>query len=318
MKLLLTFVSAFIGLMLMSIQMTAQALQHYSLLSGGAGSSSGYCELNLENNSATIEIRVFEASIKSSLTIWKAINGEVVGKLAGGYTDSQGDIYLHGEMMIASGTNTLTFKVRDHLRSIDAIIDEADLNIELNQPRSNDAANSNVNLGECTFNLTQLRPTAEITMAQFQKNAFNNTNQSEYIFHSRDGSDYVIDLGGLDDHTATNMSAAWVYNIQVNQAANIEAVLNYEMFSSSDFENDEYSEMYVSVDGIYQQVRLERQVGNGNGGENMTTGVRQVRLGLGDLNPGQYELALGGFLNKKTSKSEWTHIRIYGIDLVEK
>lgn len=121
-------------------------------------------------------------------------------------------------------------------------------------------------------------------------------------------------LGGVNGADITNMSAGWVRWFDLRAAANVSVSLRYRLSQSADYESDEASEAWLSIDRrIVSNTAnryLARIVGNGGGGGARSTGWRTVDVDLGRLAAGRHRLAIGGFNNKKTQASEFTDIRI--------
>ena len=292
------------------------AQQHYTLLSGGVGSSSGYCDLTIDKDELTVNVHVFGATPLSSLTVWKAINGPTVGRLDGGYTDSQGDIRLAGVIPNTSDLKELTFKVRDHQRTIDEILDETDLNIELNQSKSNNAANSNINLGECSFDLDVIAPNnTGLSVPRFEADVFYGSRQPEYVSGFENQGVYSIQLGGVDSFSINNMSGAWMYDFEVPVTQSATIIVEYEMTTSPDFEPDEVADVMIWINGALNYTVLRRIAGDGNGGNQRATGRLTASIDINPIVVGSYRLAVGGYLNKKTASNEWVNIDIHNVSL---
>jgi len=60
---------------------------------------------------------------------------------------------------------------------------------------------------------------------------------------------------------------------------------------------------------------VDRLMGDGNDGPDLTTGWRSFQIDLGTIQPGSHKLILGGYNNRKTQANEWTEILLDNIVL---
>jgi hypothetical protein len=90
---------------------------------------------------------------------------------------------------------------------------------------------------------------------------------------------------------------------------------------AASYEADEKSELLVSVDGVLRGGGtgdyLAQLVGDGNGGNIVTTGWRLYAVNLGPLAAGAHTLLIGGYNSKKTQVDETTTILIDDLLLTE-
>ena len=131
-----------------------------------------------------------------------------------------------------------------------------------------------------------------------------------------DGGSLRIDLGGRDNERITDMSGAFSTNFELAAPARIEVSLRYELVLAADYESNEESLALIQVDSA-PRVTLNRVVGNGNGGSETTTGIRQEVIDLGTLAAGSHQLKLGGFNNQKTFNNEQTRIVFDDISITQ-
>lgn len=122
----------------------------YELLNGGKGS--GYCTFIQHENTQTASVYITNLTPKAAATIWIKANEEVIGQLGGGFSDSNGQLTITGTIPKTSASEVM-LDVRDHERVFSEITDAQDLQTELTQPRSNDAASISTKMGTCSFEL---------------------------------------------------------------------------------------------------------------------------------------------------------------------
>ena len=128
-----------------------------------------------------------------------------------------------------------------------------------------------------------------------------------------EGQALALRLGGRDSSDIEGMSASWRKTFKLEEASDVTLTLRYKMKQDRDFDRDEFSKVLAAIDGDLIERNgkdyLARLTGDGNGGKNKNTGWKKATLDLGELDAGKHKLDLGGYVNKKTSKSE--HVRIF-------
>ena len=115
-------------------------------------------------------------------------------------------------------------------------------------------------------------------------------------------------LGGLNNDDIIDMSGGWQTNFNVSEATEGTLTFRYNMTQAQDYESNEYSEIYFSLNGVATQVT--RITGNGNGGGEQSTGWQTYEVSIGQLDAGVHTLAIGGYNNQKTHQNESTEILI--------
>ena len=116
-----------------------------------------------------------------------------------------------------------------------------------------------------------------------------------------------IDLGGIDNVTALDMSGAWQVSFTLDSAAAVSLSFVYELTQSAEYEFDEFSRALYSITGG-PEVILAEITGDGAGGGAQTTGPQLHEAELGILAAGDYTLSIGGYSNKKTFNNELTEL----------
>ncbi len=119
---------------------------------------------------------------------------------------------------------------------------------------------------------------------------------------------------------ANGMSGGWRKTFTLSGAADAILSLRYNLTQDANYENDEYSEALVALDGVHLQGGgndyLAKLTGDGNEGLPPTTGWQLAELNLGNLAAGNHILTVGGYNNKKTSLEEATDILVDDVILV--
>ncbi len=127
-------------------------------------------------------------------------------------------------------------------------------------------------------------------------------------------------IGGKDNADILGMSGGWGQIFTLPQSKDITLSFRYKLTQNSDYEKDELSQVLVSVDGkLFGQPPNEyvaQIVGDGNGGSKKTTGWKLFEVNIGTLNPGDHDIIIGNFNNKKTYKNESTEILIDDVSII--
>jgi hypothetical protein len=150
--------------------------------------------------------------------------------------------------------------------------------------------------------------------------AFRNTSRSGYadgVWTASGGSAggaLKITLGGINNNAISDMSGGWQRNFSVLSPSEVTLSFRYKLTQTPDYENDELSQVLVSVDhNLYGQTPNDyvAQIrGNGNGGGSESTGWQLFEVNLGTLEAGDHTLIIGGYNNKKTYYNESTEVLI--------
>ncbi len=151
------------------------------------------------------------------------------------------------------------------------------------------------------------------------KDLFRGTSQPNYVraehtssqgFNSSGG--LQVNIGGIDDDDIVNMSGGFQKYFFLSSPKTVTLSLRYNMIISSEYEDYEYSEVLVAMDGNLvgngSNDYVNRLVGNNNGGPNDETGWQTFTKSLGTLPSGSHMLQIGGFNNGKTLANESTTI----------
>ena len=135
------------------------------------------------------------------------------------------------------------------------------------------------------------------------------------------GGGLQVILGGIDDVDIVGMSGGWQASFTADGSGEVTVSFRYNLTQTAAFESDELSQSLVSVDGaLYGESPndyVAQVLGDGNGGDPVTTGWVLFQVNLGVLSPGSHTLILGGYNSKKTELAESTEILIDDV-LVEK
>ncbi len=123
------------------------------------------------------------------------------------------------------------------------------------------------------------------------------------------GGGLGVTVGGIDNATVTGMSGGWVRTFTMNNPALVTVSLRYNLTIDAGYENDEYAEALLSVNGVLHgdavDNALARLTGDGNGGSDASTGWQSYVTQI-PLDAGTHTLIAGAYNNKKTVDSEFS------------
>jgi hypothetical protein len=160
----------------------------------------------------------------------------------------------------------------------------------------------------------------------YSDDVFRGTNQPDYADGTwltsggYDGGGLRVTLGGIDTNDIADMSGGWQREFSLNDPITVTLSFRYKLTQSPHYENDEYSQVLVSVDGILYGAGandyVSQIVGDGEGGDDRTTDWQVFEVNLGTLVAGNHTLTVGGFNNKKTYDTEFTTVHIDNVLLM--
>ncbi len=123
-----------------------------------------------------------------------------------------------------------------------------------------------------------------------------------------------VTVGGIDNATVHGMSGGWSRDFTVPSNTDAALSFRYNLTQSAEYEHSEYSQVLVSVDGVlygtFPNDYVDRVIGNGHGGGDISTGWQLFRIDLGTLGAGTHSIAIGAYNNKKTRMNESTVLLI--------
>lgn len=150
--------------------------------------------------------------------------------------------------------------------------------------------------------------------------AFRGTGEPDYAngaweaFGGFSGGKLLVELGGVDNSTVNNMSGGWERVFNMPEAGNVRLTFRYELGQTAEYENDEYTQALISLDGVLYgdtpNDYVDILVGDGPGGAWLNTGWESFEVVIGPLTAGPHTLLIGGFNNKKTTINEESTIKI--------
>lgn len=136
----------------------------------------------------------------------------------------------------------------------------------------------------------------------------------------RKGGALKIELGGHDNKGIQGMSGGWRRKFILAEPAKLVLTFHYILTQASDYEDDEISQVIVTVDGKHVRVgdkdHLAQIAGDGNGGDERTTGWQVFTARLGELSAGKHTFLVGGYNSKKTLANESTEVLIDDVKLL--
>jgi Ca2+-binding RTX toxin-like protein len=128
--------------------------------------------------------------------------------------------------------------------------------------------------------------------------------------HGESGNGLSVTLGGIDGDDIADLSGGWTTTISVTeQTQDTSLTFSYRMVYPANAESDEAGEVRVALNGELVDVNgndyVARLVGDGDSGiGTQDTGWQTVTIDLGDLEPGDHTITLGGWFEEKTASDE--------------
>jgi hypothetical protein len=123
-----------------------------------------------------------------------------------------------------------------------------------------------------------------------------------------------VEMGDLDDDDITGMSGGWERSFDLSASGAVTVSLRYKLTQTASYEEDELSQVLVSVDGTLHgsggNDYVAQIVGDGDGGNDQTTGWQLFEANLGTLPAGSHTLVVGGYNNQKTYNDEVTEMLV--------
>jgi hypothetical protein len=118
----------------------------------------------------------------------------------------------------------------------------------------------------------------------------------------------VVTVGGIDNSDIFGMSGGWQVSFDVTSTDPVHLSLYYKLDEAGKYNNDEFIQMLVSIDGILYgrppNDYVDQLTGDGNAGSAVSTGWRTFDLDLGPMAIGMHSLVVGCYNNKKTHQNE--------------
>lgn len=138
--------------------------------------------------------------------------------------------------------------------------------------------------------------------------AFRGTSQPAYADGGWDatggqtGGGLQLDMPGLNNADIFGRSGGFQTSFSLTEAGPVSLTFSYRLEVASQFENDEYGEVLVALDGNLVGLGANDYVARIAGGGD--SGWTTLTLDLGTLAAGSHTLTLGGYNNKKTAANE--------------
>lgn len=119
----------------------------------------------------------------------------------------------------------------------------------------------------------------------------------------------VVKLGGIDNASISSMSGGYTTTVTIPEGTTAASyTFSFRMIMNSQYESNEYGQVFVGVDG--QRVNVDgsdyvyQQSGDGNGGCDLDSGWQTVTIDLTGMAAGTHTITLGAFNNAKTESAE--------------
>ncbi len=131
--------------------------------------------------------------------------------------------------------------------------------------------------------------------------------------------DLSMTLGGVDDSTQTNMEASFEKGFTVTENGTGTLDIDFRMTMSGLYEDDEYGEIQVRIDGELVNIGANDYVlhvdGSNSNNDDYDSGWQSISIDLGDLSAGAHRIELVGFSNKKTTSGESLTVEFDNVQL---
>lgn len=142
---------------------------------------------------------------------------------------------------------------------------------------------------------------------------FRGTNDPGYADGSYTGTEGFTG-GGLSvvigsDPPGHASSGGWQIVFDVIETAPVGVTFRYQLVKSTSYDNGEYSEVLVSIDGVLVGTNGNDFVASLGDGE-YDTGWQQAEVDLGVLGSGSHTLIIGAYNNQSTQSHETTYLTI--------
>ncbi len=156
----------------------------------------------------------------------------------------------------------------------------------------------------------------------YEDDAFRNTAEPGYASGDYqasggfNGGGLRVLVGGVNGAYILDMSGGWrqSFTLGADQTLTLSLSFRYQLNHAGFYENDEYAEVLVSLDGVLVGAGgndyLNKIVGDGNSGPDQNSGWMLVTLDLGVVTAGTHTLRIGGYSNKKTFGNELTTVLV--------
>ena len=126
-----------------------------------------------------------------------------------------------------------------------------------------------------------------------------------------------VAIGGINSQNVSNMSGGWQRSFTLGVPTSVTLSFRYRLTETAEYEEDEFSQMLVSVDGVLRGLSPNDYIAQVVGGGPTTTGWRLVQIDLGTLGPGTHMVALGGYNNQKTYPDETVEVLIDDVAVLD-
>ncbi|GAB4361081.1 MAG: hypothetical protein Kow00114_15320 [Kiloniellaceae bacterium] len=143
---------------------------------------------------------------------------------------------------------------------------------------------------------------------------FGGLTSQRYASGGWDDGALSVNLGGVNNNFARDISGGWETSFGLDEAAEITLSFLYELNTGNDYESNEFTQVLVSIDGG-APILVDQLTGDGNGGPDLTAGPQTFTALIGTLAAGSHTLAIGGYNNQKTWNLEESHLVIDDVRL---
>ena len=120
-----------------------------------------------------------------------------------------------------------------------------------------------------------------------------------------------IAIGALDSTAVFGVSGGWTVDVRLDATSAAQLTFRYRLVLDPRFEDDEYGEVRVTLDGVPLRDGGRDYVTRVNGaGLEPDTGWRTLDADLGTLGAGWHRVTIGVYNNQRNAQDEWMNLRI--------
>jgi len=134
------------------------------------------------------------------------------------------------------------------------------------------------------------------------------------------GGALQVQVGAINgwNNDIDHMSGGWRRGFDMSAEYDVIVSFRYNLIQSYGYESSEYSQVRMSVDGTLHGAGtcsgsvqcVDEITGDGNDGEDISTGWQLAEINVGTLSPGSHTVTVGGYNRRKTYYDEFTTVLI--------